>query len=492
MSAPSVLPAESDPARPVRQLIEAACPEARVEEITPRDPTTARATTRPRRPPGYGVPRRISGGGGPDGSTQKLVLHTSTADAVRPRQAGGSRGGGAARLRHLRIDPGACRGRGRRLADARWSLPVPAGCGRVLSPDHVRGGRRLRRGSAPDREGAARGPRGSGAPRGARQVPHRPPRRRRAPSQAATAARCAIWVGHGEGIFGIIDGYPDDVPGAPPERLSGHRAALRRRGDGSSAARRPAARAARTATSTRFNIVFDEASRLHAARHEPRVPGRSRRRRDRASPSTTSSSRWTRPARGGTASARCGGGSGNVYLGWSGAAGAARRGGAVPRVARARAAPTQVVPRGHGAGEGHAALLRGARLDAPRFDPDDAEEVLRSGGVVWITGLPSSGKSTLAARVHPGAARRGPGELPPRRGRGARRPGPAARLRPARSRRFLRDARAPRALLARQGLIVIVAATAHRRAYRERARALAPRLIEVYVDVAPATCRSAT
>lgn len=26
-------------------------------------------------------------------------------------------------------------------------------------------------------------------------------------------------VGHGEGIFGIVDGYPDDVPGAPPARL---------------------------------------------------------------------------------------------------------------------------------------------------------------------------------------------------------------------------------------------------------------------------------
>ncbi|MRG93712.1 aminoglycoside phosphotransferase family protein [Polyangium spumosum] len=28
-------------------------------------------------------------------------------------------------------------------------------------------------------------------------------------------------VGHGEGIFGLVDGYPDDVPMAPPERLQG-------------------------------------------------------------------------------------------------------------------------------------------------------------------------------------------------------------------------------------------------------------------------------
>jgi hypothetical protein len=28
-------------------------------------------------------------------------------------------------------------------------------------------------------------------------------------------------VGHGEGIFGMIDGYPDDTPGAPAQRLRG-------------------------------------------------------------------------------------------------------------------------------------------------------------------------------------------------------------------------------------------------------------------------------
>jgi len=34
-------------------------------------------------------------------------------------------------------------------------------------------------------------------------------------------------LGHGEGIFGMVDGYPDGVPGAPPERLEAlERAAL--------------------------------------------------------------------------------------------------------------------------------------------------------------------------------------------------------------------------------------------------------------------------
>ncbi|CAN96175.1 MULTISPECIES: adenylyl-sulfate kinase [Sorangium] len=112
-----------------------------------------------------------------------------------------------------------------------------------------------------------------------------------------------------------------------------------------------------------------------------------------------------------------------------------------------------------------------------------------SGGVVWITGLPSSGKSTLAARAHRALLGEGRASclldgdevrdaLVPR-------PGYDPRARDD----FYETLARLAALLARQGPIVIVAATAHRRAYRERARALAPRLIEVYVDVAPATCR---
>ncbi len=44
------------------------------------------------------------------------------------------------------------------------------------------------------------------------------------------------------------------------------------------------------------------------------------------------------------------------------------------------------------------------------------------------------------------------------------------------------------ALLARHGLIVIVAATSHRRAHREQARALTEQLIEVYVNVPLEEC----
>jgi adenylylsulfate kinase len=40
-------------------------------------------------------------------------------------------------------------------------------------------------------------------------------------------------------------------------------------------------------------------------------------------------------------------------------------------------------------------------------------------------------------------------------------------------------------LLARQGFVVLVPATANRRAYREAARERAPRFLEVYLDVPP-------
>jgi adenylylsulfate kinase len=111
------------------------------------------------------------------------------------------------------------------------------------------------------------------------------------------------------------------------------------------------------------------------------------------------------------------------------------------------------------------------------------------GRVVWISGLPSAGKSTLAANL-------------------------SERLRAAQIACCLLDGDAVRdtlvphpgydevsrgyfyetlarlaALLASQELVVLVAATAHRRAYRERARALASHFLEVWVDVPLEECR---
>jgi adenylylsulfate kinase len=106
------------------------------------------------------------------------------------------------------------------------------------------------------------------------------------------------------------------------------------------------------------------------------------------------------------------------------------------------------------------------------------------GAVVWITGLPSSGKSTLARAVA--------GELERARvpactldGDEVRNalvpsPGYSARQRAD----FYESLARLAALLAGQGLVVLVPATAHRRAFRDQARRLFPRFLEVWVDTA--------
>lgn len=112
-----------------------------------------------------------------------------------------------------------------------------------------------------------------------------------------------------------------------------------------------------------------------------------------------------------------------------------------------------------------------------------------SGAVVWLTGLPSSGKSTLARHVlerlrllgRPAAVLDGDevrDALVPRPGyTRAERDG------------FYATLSRLAALLARQELVVLVPATAHRRAWRTQARALAPRFVEVYVDASADECR---
>lgn len=111
-----------------------------------------------------------------------------------------------------------------------------------------------------------------------------------------------------------------------------------------------------------------------------------------------------------------------------------------------------------------------------------------SGVVVWFTGPPSSGKSTLAGRVA-AALRRAEhlacvldgDEL-----RAAIVPSPGYDPE-ARANLYETLARLA-AMLAGQGLIVLVAATAHRRAFRDRAREIAPRFVEVFVDTPIAIC----
>jgi adenylylsulfate kinase len=112
-----------------------------------------------------------------------------------------------------------------------------------------------------------------------------------------------------------------------------------------------------------------------------------------------------------------------------------------------------------------------------------------TGVVAWFTGLPSSGKTTLAEEVA--------GELRLRGYEAVVLDSDALRaiVEPplgfddaARARLYGLLGRLA-ALLARQGHVVLVPATAHRRAYRDTARELAPAFVEVFVDTPLDECR---
>lgn len=108
---------------------------------------------------------------------------------------------------------------------------------------------------------------------------------------------------------------------------------------------------------------------------------------------------------------------------------------------------------------------------------------------MWITGLPASGKSTLAvaiaAQLRAGAAAaiildgdEVRDAIVPRHG-----------YDPAGRDAFYRTLGELAALIARQGAIAIVPATAHRRIWRDHARSRAPRFVEVWVATALEECR---
>lgn len=111
-----------------------------------------------------------------------------------------------------------------------------------------------------------------------------------------------------------------------------------------------------------------------------------------------------------------------------------------------------------------------------------------SGAVVWFTGLPASGKTTLARRVRDVLREIGMPVciLDGDEVRDAIRP------RPGYSPRERADVYETisnlAALLANQDLVVLVPATAHRRVYREHARSIAPRFFEIHIATPRAQC----
>ena len=110
------------------------------------------------------------------------------------------------------------------------------------------------------------------------------------------------------------------------------------------------------------------------------------------------------------------------------------------------------------------------------------------GAVVWVTGLPASGKSTFARRLRdrlraagvPAAVLDGDAV------RAALVPAPG--YDPEGRAAFYETLGNLALALASDGLAVVVAATAHRRAFRDRVRARAPRFLEVLVDVPADVC----
>lgn len=113
---------------------------------------------------------------------------------------------------------------------------------------------------------------------------------------------------------------------------------------------------------------------------------------------------------------------------------------------------------------------------------------MSSGIVVWITGLPSAGKSTLATRLLEA--------LDARAEKACLLDGDAVRAclvpspgySPAERESFYETLARLAALFAEQGLVVLVPATAHRRAFRKLARELTPAFFEVWVDTPLAEC----
>jgi adenylylsulfate kinase len=111
-----------------------------------------------------------------------------------------------------------------------------------------------------------------------------------------------------------------------------------------------------------------------------------------------------------------------------------------------------------------------------------------SGVVVWISGLPSSGKSTLARAVKSrlDESRVASCLLDGDEVRSALRPSPG--YDPDGRDAFYQTLIHFAVLLSTQGLVVLVAATASRSAYRESARELVPAYVEVEVSTPAAEC----
>ncbi|HEX5431646.1 MAG TPA: adenylyl-sulfate kinase [Bryobacteraceae bacterium] len=112
----------------------------------------------------------------------------------------------------------------------------------------------------------------------------------------------------------------------------------------------------------------------------------------------------------------------------------------------------------------------------------------KQGFAIWITGLPASGKSTLAAFLNRELERRGVDVAVLESDVLRKVFTPQPQYTPEERDAFYRQMVFVGSLLTRHGVAVIFDATAHRRAYRKAARDAIPHFIEVYVDCPLAVC----
>ena len=112
-----------------------------------------------------------------------------------------------------------------------------------------------------------------------------------------------------------------------------------------------------------------------------------------------------------------------------------------------------------------------------------------TGTIIWFTGLPASGKSTLAERTR---ARLSSLDLTAvvLDGDAVREVLGAAAYGQADRDAFYRMLADLAVLIASQDTVVLVAATAHRRAHRDRARSGPCRFFEVWVRATPTDCEA--
>ena len=113
-----------------------------------------------------------------------------------------------------------------------------------------------------------------------------------------------------------------------------------------------------------------------------------------------------------------------------------------------------------------------------------------NGAIVWLTGLPSSGKSHLARRIRARLdhEHRSCCTLDGDTVRKLLRPSPGYTLAERDDFYFTLGGLAVE--LSQQGLVVLVPATANRRLYRDRIRVLSTRFIEVWVTTPIEVCRA--